>query len=91
MTTEIDANLKKAAQLQRDGELLLAKELYVAQAEGIMKLIKETSDDKKFNAALKTQLKQVLQKVSHRFLLIFCNCILNYNQYFLGRNFEIAD
>ncbi len=91
MTTEIDANLKKAAQLQRDGELLLAKELYVAQAEGIMKLIKETSDDKKFNAALKTQLKQVLQKVSHRFVLIFCYYALNSNQYCLGRNFEIAD
>jgi hypothetical protein len=44
----VDASLKKAAQLQRDGELLLAKELYVAQAETIMTMIKETADDQKF-------------------------------------------
>ena len=48
LTAEVDGNLKRAAQLQRDGELLLAKELYVAQAETVMMMIKETEDDKKF-------------------------------------------
>ena len=66
LTSEVDANLKKAAQLQRDGELLLAKELYVAQAEQVMLMIRETKDDKKFQEALKIQLKQILQKVSQR-------------------------
>ena len=60
LTSEVDANLKKAAQLQRDGELLLAKELYVAQAEQVMLMIRETKDDKKFQDALKIQLKQIL-------------------------------
>lgn len=66
LTSEVDANLKKAAQLQRDGELVLAKELYVAQAEQVMLMIRETKDDKKFQEALKIQLKQILQKVSQR-------------------------
>jgi len=66
LTSEVDANLKKAAQLQRDGELVLAKELYVAQAEQVMLMIRETKDDKKFQDALKIQLKQILQKVSQR-------------------------
>lgn len=60
LTSEVDANLKKAAQLQRDGELVLAKELYVAQAEQVMVMIRETKDDKKFQDALKIQLKQIL-------------------------------
>ena len=60
LTSEVDANLKKAAQLQRDGELVLAKELYVAQAEQVMLMIRETKDDKKFQDALKIQLKQIL-------------------------------
>lgn len=64
LTTEVDGNLKKAAQLQRDGELVLAKELYVSQAEQVMLMIRETKDDKKFQDALKIQLKQILQKVS---------------------------
>jgi hypothetical protein len=64
LTSEVDANLKKAAQLQRDGELILAKELYVVQAEQVMLMIRETKDDKKFQDALKIQLKQILQKVS---------------------------
>ena len=64
LSSEVDANLKKAAQLQRDGELVLAKELYVAQAEQVMLMIRETKDDKKFQDALKIQLKQILVKVS---------------------------
>jgi hypothetical protein len=46
--------------------LVLAKELYVAQAEQVMLMIRETKDDKKFQDALKIQLKQILQKVSQR-------------------------
>jgi hypothetical protein len=36
----------------------------VAQAEQVMLMIRETKDDKKFQDALKIQLKQILQKVS---------------------------
>jgi hypothetical protein len=43
--------------LQREGELILAKELYVAQAEALMQMKRETQDDKKFQEALTTQLK----------------------------------
>lgn len=40
----------------------MAKELYVEQASVIMQLVRETEDDKVFQAALKSQLKQVIQK-----------------------------
>lgn len=40
----------------------VAKELYVEQASVIMQLVRETEDDKVFQAALKSQLKQVIQK-----------------------------
>ena len=36
----------------------------MAQAEQVMLMIRETKDDKKFQDALKIQLKQILQKVS---------------------------
>ncbi len=36
----------------------------MAQAEQVMLMIRETKDDKKFQDALKIQLKQILLKVS---------------------------
>ena len=63
-TSEVDGNLKKLAQLQREGELVVAKEPYVAQAEQVMLMIREIKNDKKFQDALKIQFKQILKKVS---------------------------
>ena len=39
--------------MQRDGDITSAQDIYVQSAEDIMKLIKETNDDKEFQKALK--------------------------------------
>lgn len=40
----------------------MAKEIYVAQAEMLMQLLKETDDDPNFQASVKVQLKAVIKK-----------------------------
>ena len=46
--SEIDAQIKRAAQLQKEGWIEKAKDIYVAQADVVMSLIKETTDDPNF-------------------------------------------
>jgi len=52
--------------LQRENKLELAKDIYVAQADDMMRLIKETEDDKTFQTALKSQLASVIKQVRRR-------------------------
>ncbi|CDW78790.1 vps4 oligomerisation domain containing protein [Stylonychia lemnae] len=61
-TQDIDQQLRKAAQLHRDGYLGEAKEIYVSQAERMMEVIKETSDAVEFSNAMKQQLKTTITK-----------------------------
>ncbi len=63
IVAEIDSQLKRAAQLQKDGRLELAKDIYVQQADVIMSLIKETGDDPNFQQSLKNQCRAVINKV----------------------------
>ena len=63
IVNEIDAQLKRAATLFKEGNIAAAKDIYVKQCETMIELIKITADDKSFKEALTVQLKSVIQKV----------------------------
>lgn len=47
----------------KNGNFLVAKDVFIHTAENIMDLMKETKDDQDFQASLKLQLKNVIDKV----------------------------
>jgi nicotinamide riboside kinase len=65
--------------LQRENKLELAKDIYVAQADDMMRMIKETEDDKTFQTALKSQLASVIKQVRR---------IRSFLYFKLGRNYK---
>lgn len=69
IVSEIDAEIKRAAQLQKEGWIEKAKDIYVAQADVVMSLIKETTDDPNFQQSLKTQCRAMINKVSPSYAL----------------------